>query len=160
MGPKLDAAISARPHVLIAGGGDGTVRCAASRVLGTETALGILPLGTVNRLARDLHIPLDPKTALLGVGSWAFRSVDAAEVNGRIFLCNSLLGLPPAISEERQSLRGHSLIERAGGYFRLLRTVVAARKRITLSLDVEAGERRVRVLSLAVSNNLYSREPT
>ncbi len=157
---KIEETVSSRPDVLLVGGGDGSVRCAASRVLGTGTALAILPLGTINRLARDLHIPLAPMEAIHALADGVFRQIDAAEVNGRIFLNNSLLGLPPDISEERQRLRGQSLAARIGGYFKLLRTITASHKRIELSIDDETTVRRARVLSLAVSNNLYSHEPT
>jgi diacylglycerol kinase family enzyme len=157
---EFDAAVASRPDVLIAGGGDGTVRCAASRVLATEIALAILPLGTVNRLARDLHMPLDLDEALRALIDGDVRRIDVAEVNGRVFLCNSLIGLPPKISEERQHLRGRSLSARIGGYFKLLRTILRSHKRIELSVNDEKSARRVRVVSLAVSNNLYSHEPT
>lgn len=160
MEARLDEAVAAAPDILIAGGGDGTVRGAASRLLGSEIALGVLPLGTVNRLAHDLKIPLEPHAALRALAGGAFRRIDVAEVNGEIFLCNSMLGLPSQISEERQNLRGRPFLARAKGYFKLLKTILAARKKIELSLDGDTTKnRRVRVLSLAVSNNLYRREP-
>src|SRR4051794_24733054 len=44
--------------VLIVGGGDGTIAAAASALVGSNTLLGILPLGTLNHFARDLRIPI------------------------------------------------------------------------------------------------------
>ena len=44
-------------ELLIVGGGDGTISAAASAIAGTETMLGIMPLGTLNHFARDLGIP-------------------------------------------------------------------------------------------------------
>jgi diacylglycerol kinase family enzyme len=45
--------------LLIVGGGDGPISAAASALVGTETKLGVLPLGTLNHFARDLGIPTD-----------------------------------------------------------------------------------------------------
>jgi len=157
----LDKAVAADPDILVAGGGDGTIRSAASRLLGSTIALGVLPLGTVNRLAHDLNIPLEPRAALRALASGGYREIDVAEVNGEIFLCNSMLGLPSEISQERQNLRGRPFWPRAAGYFKLLRTILASRRHLELSIDGdEKKSRRVRVLSLAVSNNVYKREPS
>ncbi len=157
----LDDAVAAAPDILVAGGGDGTIRGAASRLLGSGIALGILPLGTVNRLARDLHIPLDPHAASHAIASGGVREIDVAEVNGEIFLCNSMLGLPSDISQERQNLRGQPLWTRILGYFKMLRTILASRRLLELWIDDDEKKRqRVRVLSLAVSNNVYKREPS
>ena len=95
------------------------------------------------------------------LASGGYREIDVAEVNGEIFLCNSMLGLPSEISQKRQSLRGRPFWQRAGGYFKLLRTILAFRRHLELSIDGdERKSRRVRVLSLAVSNNVYRREPS
>ena len=50
-------------HLIVVGGGDGTISAAASTLIGTGTMLGILPLGTLNHFARDLGIPADLKPA-------------------------------------------------------------------------------------------------
>src|SRR5204863_2043415 len=49
---------------IVVGGGDGSVRAAASVLAGADLPLGILPLGTLNHFARDLGLPLDLETAL------------------------------------------------------------------------------------------------
>src|SRR6266498_6171113 len=87
--------------VIVAGGGDGTINAVASAVVGTDKILGVLPLGTLNHFAKDLKIPLDLKGAARILLSGHSSSVDAGEVNGRVFLNNSSLGLYPTIIRER-----------------------------------------------------------
>jgi diacylglycerol kinase family enzyme len=157
---SLDAAVASNPDVVLAGGGDGTVRSAAQKLPGPHIALGILPLGTINRMAHDLRIPINPLLALDALAYGTFRKIDVADVNGRIFLCNSLLGLPPKISAERQRLRGKPLSVRLPGYFKLLRAIIAARHRIRLTIDDGNRHLQVRALSLAVSNNVYRHQPS
>src|SRR5437763_10547315 len=67
--------------LVIVGGGDGTVSAAASALVGTETKLGILPLGTLNHFARDLGIPTDLGEAAELIAEGSERSVDVAEMN-------------------------------------------------------------------------------
>lgn len=157
----FDKALTMMPDILVVGGGDGTIRSGASRVIGTGVALAILPLGTINRLARDLNIPVEPGEALRALASSAYRYIDAADVNGHIFLCNSMLGLPTEISLRRQHLRGRPFWTRTAGYFKLLRSILASRRHIELMIDGDKKmSRRVRVLSLAISNNVYKQEPS
>ena len=88
--------------VIMAGGGDGTMNTVASHLVGTDKFLGVLPLGTLNHLAKDLGIPLDLEGAVQTVISGRATNVDVAEVDGRIFLNNSSLGLYPTIVRERE----------------------------------------------------------
>src|SRR5206468_9364651 len=87
--------------LLIVGGGDGTISAAASALVGTETRLGILPLGTLNHFARDLDIPTDLDEAARLIASGKERRVDVAEMNGRIFINNSAIGLYPQMVVDR-----------------------------------------------------------
>src|SRR5438132_11799820 len=85
--PGLDA--------VVAGGGDGTLSCAAGHLAGTGRAFGILPLGTLNHLARDAGIPADIEEAARVIAAGHVREIDVAEVNGRVFVNNSSVGLYP-----------------------------------------------------------------
>ena len=78
-------------RVLISGG-DGTIATAASALMGSETALAILPGGTLNHFATDLGIPTTPAEALGLVSSGTVRATDVGVVNGRLFLNTSSVG--------------------------------------------------------------------
>lgn len=95
-------AVSEPYNVIVAAGGDGTVNSVASAVIESDKILGVLPLGTLNHFARDLGIPSDLQEAARTIIAAHTIEVDAAEVNNRIFLNNSSLGLYPMIVRERE----------------------------------------------------------
>ena len=87
--------------VVVAAGGDGTVNTVASEVVASDKTLGVVPLGTLNHFARDLGIPMDLEAAAHTIVAGHTTKVDVAEVNDRVFLNNSSLGLYPMIVRER-----------------------------------------------------------
>lgn len=87
---------------IIAGGGDGTINAVASILVDTDRTLGVLPLGTLNHFAKDLKIPLDVEAAARVCLEGREAQVDVGEVNDRIFLNNSSLGLYPSIVRHRE----------------------------------------------------------
>ena len=89
-------------RVIVAAGGDGTVNSVASAVVENDKTLGILPLGTLNHFARDLKIPFDLEAAAKTIVAGHVTMIDVAEVNNRIFVNNSSLGLYPIIVRERE----------------------------------------------------------
>ena len=89
-------------RLIVAGGGDGTVSTVAAALVDTGIALGVLPLGTLNHFAKDLGIPLDLDDAVAHDRRRPAAPVDVGEVNGRIFLNNSSLGLYPDIVRDRE----------------------------------------------------------
>jgi diacylglycerol kinase family enzyme len=96
-------AVEKGAEVIIAAGGDGTISAVASVVAGTSSILGVLPFGTLNHFARDLHIPLDPESAARVLLLGHVAHVDVGEVNGRRFINNSSLGLYPSVVRYRES---------------------------------------------------------
>ncbi|MBC8109208.1 MAG: diacylglycerol kinase family lipid kinase [Anaerolineae bacterium] len=87
--------------VLAAAGGDGTISSIASVMAGSGKTMGVLPCGTLNHFAKDLHIPLELHEAARVVAHGTPRAVDVGEVNGRVFVNNSSIGLYPHVVESR-----------------------------------------------------------
>jgi diacylglycerol kinase family enzyme len=90
-------------------GGDGTVNTAADKLAGTGMPLAVLPFGTFNHFARDLGIPLDIDEAVGVIAGKNMQKVDVGEVNGRVFVNNSSLGMYPDIVAERSRERRRGL---------------------------------------------------
>jgi diacylglycerol kinase family enzyme len=88
---------------LVAAGGDGTISTVAGAVAGTGMPLGVLPMGTLNHFARDAGIPMDLKEAAAAIAGGRTRPVDVAEVNGRVFINNSAVGLYPMLVRAREA---------------------------------------------------------
>jgi diacylglycerol kinase family enzyme len=99
-----DAANSAA-KIIVAAGGDGTINTVAGALVGTQKILGVLPTGTRNHFARDLGLPGDLDAAARIVASGSAVAVDVAEINGRIFLNNSSIGLYPHAVRHREEQR-------------------------------------------------------
>lgn len=95
-------AIEGGSRRIVAGGGDGTINAVAGELAGSDLELGVLPLGTFNHFAKDLNIPLDLEGAVANLATGIVRKIDAAEVNGRLFINNSSLGLYPSIVKHRE----------------------------------------------------------
>lgn len=155
IGEALEAAVRGPSDLIIAGGGDGTLNAAAALAMEHDKTLGILPMGTMNLLARNLDIPLELSDAVRMIASGEPRMIDAAEVNGHYYFCNSYFGLPALFSEKRESQRGQGFMERAYGYlFEFPRQALAARR---MAVAIHDGEREqiLRGLAFAVTNNPF-----
>lgn len=85
------AAVSHGARLVIAWGGDGTVNEVASSLLSRPTALGIVPSGSGNGLARELNVSRRPAEAIADALGAIPRSIDAGELGGRPFV--NLAGL-------------------------------------------------------------------
>jgi diacylglycerol kinase family enzyme len=96
------AALADKLGIVVAGGGDGTINAVASVLVGSDVSFGVLPLGTLNHFAKDMGIPLELDEAIANVAQGKVRKVDVGEVNDRIFLNNSSLGLYPDIVRDRE----------------------------------------------------------
>ncbi len=90
-------------ETIVAAGGDGTISSVAAHLADTGKRLGVLPIGTLNHFAKDLQIPLDLEEAVRTTIDGRVESVDAAEVNGRVFINNSSLGIYPQIVAHREA---------------------------------------------------------
>ncbi|MES2793404.1 MAG: diacylglycerol kinase family protein [Planctomycetota bacterium] len=102
---EASLALQSKIDVLIVGGGDGTLSTVAGILAGQPIPLGILPLGTLNHFAKDLGIPLDLAAAVKVIAGHHVIKVDVGELNGRVFINNSSLGIYPYMVLDRESQR-------------------------------------------------------
>ena len=132
--------------------------CVASVLAGTGIALGVLPLGTFNHFAKDLGIPLDRQEALRTILEGEAIQVDVGEVNGRVFLNNSSLGLYPMILRQRVSERRR--LGRGKWAALFWATLTALRRspflNVRIRLDGKGGETRTPFVF--IGNNEYLME--
>ena len=91
--------------LVIACGGDGTVRACAEGLVGTNVPMGIIPAGTGNLLARNLGLPDDVKEALLVALDGETIPLDTGEADGETFTVMAGMGLDAVVMEETDSER-------------------------------------------------------
>lgn len=142
---------------IVAGGGDGTLSAVASAVVGTDKTFGVLPLGTLNHFAKDLHIPLELEAAARTIIAGHTTQVDVAEVNRRIFLNNSSLGLYPRLVREREKHQRLGF----GKWIAFFWATIAVLRRypfLDVKLSVEGKDFSSRSPLVFIGNNEYEME--
>lgn len=93
-------AVQSGQQLVVAVGGDGTVNEVACALVGTDAALGIIPCGSGNGLARHLHIPMNPRKAIEILNQGQIRRIDTLTVNGTPCFCTAGVGYDAFVSEE------------------------------------------------------------
>lgn len=141
---------------VIVGGGDGTLSTAAAILAGTNTALGVLPLGTLNHFARDARIPVDDwrEAAAIALAD-DVRAVDLGEVNGRTFLNTCSLGGYVNALRRRERLRRRASHGKTRAMFWGTVAVLKRVPRLYVTLSSAERDLKLRASFVLVSNNPY-----
>ena len=155
MAEQARAALQSGVDAVVAGGGDGSIRCVAAVLAGTRTPLGVLPLGTLNHFARDLGIPTDLEGAARAIAAGRVRALDIGEVNGQIFVNTSCLGFYPPVVRERDRQRAHLGRGKWLAAVSALLTVLPRAHALRLSIGVDGQTLRRTTRFVFVGNNEY-----
>ncbi|WP_077920201.1 diacylglycerol kinase family protein [Spirosoma sp. 209] len=134
-----------QPDRVVAVGGDGTIKCVGTQLLGTDTVLGILPAGSANGLARELGIPPDIEASLSVLVNGTPKPVDVISINeGDICLHLGDIGLNARVVKHYQDNNWR-------GMFGYLRAVIKAlQTRQLLRVEINLGETCVSRAALMV----------
>lgn len=137
--------------LVFAWGGDGTVNEVGRALTFSRTALGIIPAGSGNGLARELHVPREPIQALKGALQASEQGIDVGEVDGRLFFNAAGIGFDASIAARFNS-HPHS----RRGLWRYI--TVAIRELFTyeareyrIEINGETGHHRALLIALANS---------
>lgn len=79
-------------------GGDGTINEIGRALIHTNTAMGIIPCGSGNGLARHLHIPMEPKGAINVLNAGNIKTIDYGIIDNHPFFCTCGVGFDAFVS--------------------------------------------------------------
>lgn len=141
---------------IVAAGGDSTyneivngmVHGAGDAII--DTAFGILPMGTANDLADNLHVPKDLTAAAKMIAAGGARRIDICRVNERYFINNSGIGFEPTVTVIQMKMK------RLQGILRyLIATLVAVLQNPDWEMDIEwdGGSFQGPVKLVSIGNN-------
>jgi diacylglycerol kinase (ATP) len=103
--------------MVVAVGGDGTVNEVAQSLIHTNTALGIIPFGSGNGLARHLEIPLNTRAAIDLINNCRIAEIDYGTANHVVFFCTCGVGFDAHV--------GHQFAQSKNrGFFTYLKSIV------------------------------------
>ena len=85
--------LTKNPDIIVACGGDGTINEVAQALVGSNVALGIIPIGSGNGLAANLHIPKTTEKAFETILNAKINKIDAGKINENYFFSNMGLGI-------------------------------------------------------------------
>lgn len=146
------AAVDAGATLVIAVGGDGTVTACAGVLAGTRVALGIVPAGTGNLLARNLGIPLQLERAIDVALGGIDRRIDVLQSGDETYAVMAGMGLDAAMIRDTDD----GLKERIGWltYLGGARRAITGtpRQRYTISFDNGASVIEQRAVGVVVAN--------
>ena len=151
-------AVAQGVKIIVAGGGDGTLNAVASALLGSDAIFGILPLGTLNHFAKDLGIPLDLDDAIATIAQGHSIRVDTGEINGRIFLNNSSLGLYPDTVKSREHQQRQLGRSKWVAFFWAAIGALRRYPFLDLTIDVNEQAYQRRTPFVFIGNNRYLME--
>ena len=147
-----------KPPLIVAAGGDGTVSAVASALVGTSIPLAVLPVGTLNHFARDIGVPEDAAAAVRIALAGKTRAIDVGEVNGRVFVNNSSVGLYPAMVHRREKQQRRLGRGKWSAMLWAMQAVLRHHPFLDLTLTLDGRERHRRTPFVFIGNNVYQME--
>lgn len=141
--------------IVIAAGGDGTIHAVACGLIGTQSALGIIALGTMNNIARSLSLPESIEDACAVIVQGDTGLIDVGLVNDDVFLEVVGIGLEAALFPAAEEVKSPGLRSTIDGLITGLKTLFTYRPpHLRLSFDEHKG-RTFNAIEVTVCNSPY-----
>jgi diacylglycerol kinase family enzyme len=144
---------------MLAGGGDGTISCAAQIAWKSGMPLGIIPAGTMNLFARSLRLPLDLEAALSALAQAQIAPVDISSVNGQGFIHQFSVGLHPRMVRFRSRYDYASRLGKIRASTRAAVDVIFDPPSFVVDTEIDGRSERMMVSMISVSNNPFGPDP-
>ena len=137
-------------NIIVAVGGDGTVNEVGQTLIGSSAAMGIIPTGSGNGLARHLKIPFNFTKAINVINKGNVRKIDTATLNDKVFLSVAGIGYDAFVARKFSKASKRGFIS----YFRIVTAEYPKYlpKKYKLEIDGEKITRRALLVTFANSN--------
>jgi len=133
---------------IVAVGGDGSVNDIGKALAGTDAAMGIIPLGSGNGLARSLHIPLDPAKAIALLNRSNITKIDVGYVNEVLFLSNVGVGFDMVVVKQFKNSKRRGLLT----YVAIILKRFFSYKTWEWEMDIDGQSMRKRAFMITAAN--------
>lgn len=144
------ASILEKADIIVACGGDGTINEVATCLIGTDIALGIVPMGSGNGLASNLKIPKKRRKALEIIRNRHTEHMDVGNINGRYFFSNTGVGFDASLIKHYESSEKRTLL----GYISACAiTFRDIKKNTPLSIGVDGEAPMLNPFIILISNS-------
>jgi len=143
------AAAGRGARLVMAWGGDGTINEVASALVGTDVALGIVPAGSGNGLARELGIDPRPRRAIADALQRTPRPIDVGEVEGRYFVNTAGVGFDAHVASRFASARRRGFL----GYANITARALASYIPLSYRITIAGATREVRAILVTLANS-------
>src|SRR6266849_7834969 len=148
-------AVEQHADIAVAVGGDGTIHEVIQELAGSETALGVLPSGTINVWAREVGIPLDNMGARDVLVNGQIRRVDLGQINDHYFLLMAGIGIDGEVTHavEKKPIKRLGVL----GYLLITALLGLRYPSFKAYLHIKGRTVKVRALQIIIGNTqLYA----
>lgn len=153
----VQGAISRKIPLVIIGGGDGTLSAVARYFVGSDSVMGVLPLGTGNAFARDLGIETDVAKACDVMVHGKVAAVDLGIAGDDYFLNVATVGLSTLVARELTNDAKHSWGQLV--YLIALWRALLKVKPFVANLITDQGEQTIETLQIVIGNGRFHAGP-
>jgi diacylglycerol kinase (ATP) len=130
-------------------GGDGSINQVGATLAGTDVALGIIPGGSGNGLARSLGISINPKKAVENLNNFNFRTIDTGLANGKSFMNMAGVGFDAAVADAFHQQKTRGLLK----YFMVGVPLLFNYKLQTYKINADGREFERKAWQIALANS-------
>lgn len=152
-------AVRERPGAVVVAGGDGTVSRLLPKLSVSGVPVGILPLGTLNMLARDLGFAGEAVDDIARLVRAQPVTIDLGEINGMLFHTNAGLGFFGTMARAREDARRIVPFSKRLGYgIAALRTLLGSRP-VEIEMELDGVPVLEHADAVLITNNRFAEQP-
>jgi diacylglycerol kinase family enzyme len=151
----VGTAIAEKPDALLVAGGDGTINRLLDDLQKADIPVGLLPLGTLNLLARDVGLEGGLAAILPRLAQLDVRHIDLASVNEHLFHSNAGLGFFARMAREREEARHRIPSSKKLGFVLAALRSIWLHRPVTIDITVDGVVETYEADALLVTNNHF-----